>query len=248
MEELTALHYGLIAVCSLVAGTIGGVAGYGTGLLMPLVLTPLVGPEAVVPIIGASALLTNGSRVAAFRTFVEPRRALVIAAAALPGCILGAYGYALLAGRGATLLIGTVLVLMVPVRWLLAHWRTRLSHRGVAVAGAGYGVLVGGTSGSGVVLLAILLASGLNGRAVVATDAAISMALGFVKTSTFQMLGAMTPSAWLAALVVGVAAAPGAFIARRLTGALPVKAHNGILDGAIVAGGLIMVAQGLDGS
>ena len=69
-------------------------------------------------------------------------------------------------------------------------------------------MLVGGTSGSGVVLLAILLASGLNGRAVVATDAAISMILGLVKTSTFQMLGAMTPSSWLAALVVGAAAAP----------------------------------------
>ena len=245
MDELTTLHYGLIAVSALVAGTIGGVAGYGTGLIMPLVLTPLVGPEAVVPIIGASALMTNGSRVAAFRTFVEPRRALLIVAAALPGCILGAYGYAQLAGRGATLLIGAVLVLMVPARRLLSRLRAHLTHREMAAAGAGYGVLVGGTSGSGVVLLAILMASGLNGRAVIATDAAISLTLGLVKTSTFQMLGALTPSAWLAAAVVGVSAAPGAFIARRLTGARPVRVHNGILDAAIVTGGVIMVAQGL---
>ncbi len=53
----------LIAAMAIVASMIGGVAGYGTGALMPLVLVPIVGAEPVVPIIAISALFTNSSRV-----------------------------------------------------------------------------------------------------------------------------------------------------------------------------------------
>ena len=245
MGEVTALTYGLVALCALAAGTIGGVAGYGTGLLMPLVLVPVVGADAVVPIIGAAALFTNGSRIAAFRQDIDGRRALLVGAAALPTCILGAYGYTFLASRGASLLIGTVLVAMVPVRLVLQRRRGHLSDRGLAAAGTGYGLLVGGTAGSGVMLLSILMAAGLNGRSVVATDASISLVLGFVKTGTFQALGSMPASSWVMAGLVGISAAPGAFIAKRLTQALPIRVHNAILDAAIVAGGAVLIAQGL---
>ena len=58
-----------------VASIIGGVAGYGTGALMPLVLVPIVGAEPVVPIIAISALFTNTSRAIAFRDVIDWRRA-----------------------------------------------------------------------------------------------------------------------------------------------------------------------------
>jgi len=41
-----------------VSAVAGGVAGYGTGALMPLVLVPLVGAAPVVPIIAISAMFT----------------------------------------------------------------------------------------------------------------------------------------------------------------------------------------------
>ncbi|MGA8998704.1 MAG: sulfite exporter TauE/SafE family protein, partial [Pseudolabrys sp.] len=40
-----------VAAIALIASIVGGVSGYGTGALMPLVLVPLVGAEPVVPII-----------------------------------------------------------------------------------------------------------------------------------------------------------------------------------------------------
>ena len=52
-----------VAAVALVASVVGGVSGYGTGALMPLVLVPLVGAEPVVPIIAVSAMFTNSSRV-----------------------------------------------------------------------------------------------------------------------------------------------------------------------------------------
>jgi hypothetical protein len=47
------------------------------------------------------------------------------------------------------------------------------------------------------------------------------------------------------ALIIGASATPGAFIARRLTGALPIRIHNAILDAAIVCGGVLLIVQGL---
>jgi uncharacterized membrane protein YfcA len=245
IEQVSLLQYALVALCALLAGTIGGIAGYGTGLLMPLVLAPIVGAEPVVPIIGLSALLTNGSRVIAFRGDLDIRRALLIGGMALPTCMLGAYGYTFLTGRGAALTIGAFLILMVPARLLLKRLQLRLSGGGLAAAGAGYGFLVGGTAGSGVVLLSILMASGLNGRAVIATDAAISLFLGIAKSGVFQAFGALPVSSWIMALIIGVSATPGAFITKRLTQALPIHIHNAILDAAIVCGGVLLVAQAL---
>src|SRR6201993_437367 len=83
----------LITAMALVASVIGGVAGYGTGALMPLVLVPIVGPEPVVPILSLSALFTNTSRAAAFVRLVDWRRSWIVLISACPTCALGAWGY-----------------------------------------------------------------------------------------------------------------------------------------------------------
>ena len=73
-----------IAVATAQVGQFGaaGIAGYGTGALMPLVLVPIVGAEPVVPILSLSALFTNTSRVAAFWPLIDRWRALIVLVAA----------------------------------------------------------------------------------------------------------------------------------------------------------------------
>src|ERR1700679_2096147 len=90
----------LVLIIGLAAfsGIAGGVTGYGTGALMPLVLVPIVGAEPVVPIIAIAATITNLSRALAFRTSVDWRRARLVVLFAIPTCILGAWGYTLLSG------------------------------------------------------------------------------------------------------------------------------------------------------
>src|SRR6476661_6731799 len=90
-----------VAAVALIASIVGGVAGYGTGALMPLVLVPIVGAAPVVPIIAISAMFTNTARVAACRRSLDARRAAIALVAALPTCFLGAWLYTLLTGRGA---------------------------------------------------------------------------------------------------------------------------------------------------
>src|SRR5256885_4558979 len=134
------------------ASIIGGVAGYGTGALMPLVLVPIVGAEPVVPIIAISALFTNTSRATAFRHLIDWRRAAIIVVAALISTALGAWGYTMLTGRGAMLVIGSMLTLSVPLRRLSRKRGLTLSEGGLAISSVLWGFIVGGTSGAGIIL------------------------------------------------------------------------------------------------
>ncbi len=62
LSDISVLQLLLVAGVALLASAVGGLAGYGTGALMPLVLVPLVGAEPVVPIIAISSIFTNLSR------------------------------------------------------------------------------------------------------------------------------------------------------------------------------------------
>jgi uncharacterized membrane protein YfcA len=235
----------LIAAMGVLTSLIGGVAGYGTGALMPLVLVPIVGPEPVVPIIAISAMITNTSRATAFRKLIDRRRALIVLGAAAPTCVLGAYGYTRLTGAGVMILIGTMLALSVPLRRTLRSRGFHLNDKRLGVASIAWGVLVGGTSGAGIILLSMLMAAGVEGAAVIATDAVISVALGVVKLTVFGLAGVITGQVVAVALLIGLVAFPGAFLARALVERLPIHIHTAILDAVVVMGGVVMIVGAL---
>ena len=243
LTEISLAQLGLIAAMALIASVVGGFAGYGTGALMPLVLVPIVGAEPVVPILSLSALFTNTSRAAAFRHLLDWRRAVIVLFAAIPTCAVGAWAYTLLTGRGAALVIGAMLVSSVPLRRLLRRRGHILSNRGLAAASFGWGPLAGGTVGAGIILLSLLMATGLEGAAVVATDAVISIGIGMTKLATFGLAGAVNATVIAVALLIGVVAFPGAFLARALLAHLPVHLHTTLLDVVVVGGGIVMVVN-----
>jgi uncharacterized membrane protein YfcA len=245
LADLSATELLLIAGMGIFASIIGGVAGYGTGALMPLVLVPIVGPEPVVPIVAISALFTNTSRVAAFRHAIDGRRSLIVLLAAIPTAMLGAWGYTRLTGTGALLVIGSMMTLSVPLRRLSRRHGLTLSDGGLGIASVFWGVVVGGTSGAGIILLSMLMAVGLEGAAVIATDAAISVLIGIVKIAVFGVFGAVTAKVVAVALLIGVVAFPGAFLAKAIVDRLPLHVHTAILDAVVIAGGLLMIVGAL---
>ena len=211
----------LVGGMALLASIIGGLAGYGTGALMPLVLVPLIGAEPVVPIIAISAIITNISRFVAYFRYADRRRALIVIAAAALTTALGAYGYTRLTSAGAALVIGSMLMLSVPLRRLAKKREIRIGDTGLGASAVGYGVLVGGTSGSGVILLSLLMAAGLEGAAVIATDAVISIVTSIIKISVFGLAGVITAQVLAFALLIGAIAISGQGICRAHAGAYP---------------------------
>ena len=245
LADISVLQLLAIAAMGVLTSLIGGVAGYGTGALMPLVLVPIVGAEPIVPITAISALMTNTSRATAFRKAIDWRRAAIVTVAALPTCVLGAWGYTRLTSAGVLILIGTMLTLSVPLRRILRARGFHFNDRRLVIASVLWGVLVGGTSGAGVILLAMLLGAGLEGAAVIATDAVISVALGIVKIAVFGFFGVVTGQVIAVALLIGVVALPGAFLARALVERLPIHIHTAMLDGVVILGGAVMIMGAL---
>ena len=240
--DISLLQLLLVAGVALLAAVVGGLAGYGTGALMPLVLVPMIGAEPVVPIIAISAVFTNLSRTVAYLRYADRRRATIVIAAAALTTALGAYGYTRLGNAGAALLIGAMLISSVPLRRLLRRRAIRVGDTGLAVGAVGYGVVVVGTSGSGVILLSLLMAAGLEGAAVIATDAVISVATSLIKISVFGLAGVVTAQVLALALLIGAIALPGAFLARLFVERMPVHVHAAILDVAVIAGGVAMIS------
>jgi uncharacterized membrane protein YfcA len=228
-------------VVGVVTSLIGGVTGYGTGALMPLVLVPIVGPEPVVPVIAIAATITNVSRALAFRASIDWRLAGLVVLAATPTCILGAWGYTRLSGSGAMLLIGSMLVLVVVLRRTVGRYGFKIGDRGLAVGAFGWGLVVGGTNGAGVIIMSLLMAAGLAGAAVIATDAALSIVIGIVRLTTFGVAGVATAKVVAVALLIGAATFPGAFLARLMVERLPIHVHTAMLDVVVVTGGVVMI-------
>jgi uncharacterized membrane protein YfcA len=241
--DISASQFLLVACVALFASVVGGLAGYGTGALMPLVLVPLIGAEPVVPIIAISSIFTNTSRFAAYLRYADRRRAGIVIAAAALTTALGAYGYTRLTNAGAALVIGAMLISSVPMRRLLKRRDIKISDRGLAAGSVGYGVVVGGTSGSGVILLSLLMAAGLEGAAVIATDAVISVATSIIKISVFGLVGVVTAQVLAFAVLIGAFALPGAFLARAFVERMPLHVHAAILDVAVIAGGTVMIVE-----
>jgi uncharacterized protein len=235
----------LISAAAMVTSILGGVTGYGSGALMPLILVPIVGAEPVVPIIAISAIITNVSRAVAFRGAIDWRRVRLVAVAAIPTSILGSWAYTLLNGRGALLVIGTMLIAMVGLRRVLAHRGFRCGDGGLVAGGVGWGLVVGATTGSGVILLSLLMAAGLQGAAVIATDATISVLIGLVRLTVFGFTGVATSKVLAIAVMIGVSTFPGAFLARWMIARLPIHVHAVMLDVVVVLGGVVMIGNAL---
>ena len=217
--EVSLFQLALVASVALCASIVGGVSGYGTGALMPLVLVPLIGAEPVVPIIAISALFNNTSRLTAFSKYADFRRAGIVLVMAVPTCVLGAWGYSRLSSTGAALVIGAMLILSVPLRRHLKKRDFQVGDRGLALGSLGYGVI--------------------------ATDAAVSIVIGVVKTSVFGLAGVLTAQVVSFALLIGIVALPGAFLARTFVERMPMHVHTAILDVVVLLGGVVMVAAAL---
>jgi len=226
-----------VGVVAFAASILGGLAGYGTGLVLPVVLAPVVGVANVVPVMALAMVLNNGSRVAAFWRDVQwphVRRVLLLG---LPACVAGAYGYTLLDARWVALLIGLFLLASIPLRRALQRANYELGARGEVGAGAGFGFINGGMTGTGVLLISLLMAGGVQGAGLIATDATISVIMGLFKVAIFGGFARLDASLAIAGLLIGLCTTPGAFVARRLLTLIPAGVHTLLMEAVVLVGG-----------
>ena len=235
-----------VGIVAFFAAVLGGMAGYGTGLILPIALAPVIGVANIVPVMAVAMMINNASRALAFRhdiQWLHVRRMLWLG---LPACLIGAWGYTRLDARWIALLLGLFLLASIPLRRLLQRTRMQLAARGEVVAGGAFGFIEGGMTGTGVILISLLMAAGVQGAALIATDAVVSTLMGLAKVLLFGGVARLDASMVVTGALVGLCTAPGAFVARALLRRLPQQLHLHIMEAVVVLGGLAFLWRAFD--
>ena len=76
---------------------------------------------------------------------------------------------------------------------------------------------------------------------MIATDAAISVLVHLVQVAVFGVAGVIDAKVLAVALIIGVCAIPGAFVARAIVDRISIHVHTAILDAVVLLGGGLMV-------
>ncbi len=87
------------------------------------------------------------------------------------------------------------------------------------------------------ILISLLMASGVQGAGLIATDAIISALMGLSKVAIFGGFDRLDASLAVAGLLIGLCTMPGAFVARRLLDRIPARVHVRVMEAVVVAGG-----------
>ena len=107
----TPLQALLLLAAAFFAAFVGGMSGFGTGMIVTLFIAPIVGPKAVIPVLSAFMTCTNASRVWFFRDGLDWKSVLLIAGPAVPATMLGAMLYVRIESQWIQVLLGLSLIL-----------------------------------------------------------------------------------------------------------------------------------------
>lgn len=229
--------FALVAVIAFSMSVIGGLSGYGIGLILPAFLAPVVGVVATIPVMSVAMIFANASRVWVYRHAMSWRYVGLLLAVSLPMALIGSIVYTHLSADTIATVLGVFMIVSVPLRRRLQRGGFTLGARGLAGVGAVYGLLAGGMSGSGLFMAAGLMAAGVHGAALIATDAAVSTAINLLKVGVFGGYSMYSADLVVAGVVIGLCTVPGAFVARRIMDRLPIHVHIWIMEVLIVCGG-----------
>ncbi|HET7889230.1 MAG TPA: sulfite exporter TauE/SafE family protein, partial [Bradyrhizobium sp.] len=187
------MSFVFVLAVGLVAGTISGIVGTGSSIMLMPVLIYTYGPKQAVPIMAVAAVMSNLSRILAWYREVDWRACAAYSIPAVPAAALGARTLLVLPSRLVDIAIGSFLITMVPVRHWLAGHQLKFSLWHLAIGGAVVGYLTGIVVSTGPLSVPLFLFYGLAKGAFLATEAASSLGMYVSKSVTFQRLGALTP-------------------------------------------------------
>jgi uncharacterized protein len=230
-----------VLTIGLIAGTLSGIVGTGSSIMLMPVLVYEYGPKQAVPIMAVAAVMANLSRILAWWREVDWRACAAYSVTGIPAAALGARTLLVLPSHAVDIAIGLFLIAMVPARhWLARHeLKLRLWH--LALGGALIGYITGIVVSTGPLSVPLFLFYGLTKGAFLATEAASSLGLYLSKSVTFQRFGALTSDVALKGLVAGSSLMFGAFIAKRFVLKLEPEVFRRVMDGIMLVAGISML-------
>jgi uncharacterized membrane protein YfcA len=235
------LNYVFVLAVGLIAGTISGIVGTGSSIMLVPVLVYEFGPKQAVPIMAVAAIMANLSRILAWWREVDWRACAAYSVTGIPAAALGARTLLVLPSRAVDITIGLFLIAMVPIRHWLAKHDLKLSLWHLALGGALIGFLTGIVVSTGPLSVPLFVFYGLTKGAFLATEAASSLGLYFSKSVTFERFGALNWDVAIKGLIAGSSLMVGAFVAKRFVLKLDPNVFRLVLDAIMIMAGLSML-------
>lgn len=239
------MDYALILLVGLVAGTLSGIVGFGSSLMLMPVLVLSFGPRAAVPVMAIASVMANLARVLAWWREIDWRACLAYAATAVPGAALGARTLFIVPPRTAEIALGVFFLAMIPLRRRLAAGGTRILIAHLLAVGFFVGFVTGIVVSTGPITAPLFLAYGLTKGAFIATEAAASLFVFGAKTAVFRVLGALPLDIIVKGFVTGASLMIGAFIAKRFVVAMAPEQFALLMDGIMLLSGTALLWSAL---
>ena len=230
-----------IAALAVVAAIVSGMSGFGTGVILAAALVPLIGVKAVIPVLAVAGIIINGGRFWFYRAHIDRRTLVLVLATSLPFLVLGTWIYSILDARALGIVLGLAVIAFVPLRRMLHSRKVVLGATGLAVGSGVFGLATGITTGTGMIMVSLLLGSGLATPAVLATDAMVSIVLDIAKAALFQRFDLLDAAAFFTGVVIGVASIPGSALAAWLVSRMGARLHVMFMEALILIGGASML-------
>jgi uncharacterized membrane protein YfcA len=239
------VNFVFVCTVGLLAGTISGIVGTGSSIMLMPVLVWQFGPKEAVPIMAVAAVMANLSRILAWWREVDWRATAAYSITGIPAAALGARTLLVLPSHAVDLSIGLFLIAMLPVRHWLARHAFTINLWQLALGGAIIGYITGIVVSTGPLSVPLFLFYGLAKGAFLATEAASSLGLYISKSVTFQRFGALDMEVLVKGLIAGSSLMAGAFIAKRYVLKLNPDTFRLVMDGIMIVAGTSMVLSGL---
>ncbi len=243
LEDVSVLDFALVGGIAFATAVLGGVSGYGVGLILPIFVAPVVGVTGVIPVMAVAMFFTNFSRVWVYRAHLRLDAWAIVIATGTPSAVLGAWIYVQLPARWIAAAIGGFLIVALILRRVLQRHRFAIGRPGLALVGVVYGTISGGMTGAGLILIAFLLAAGIEGAALIVTDAAVSVVFNLVKIVVFGTTATMTVPLFLAGCLIGLCTVPGTFVAGWIMERVALRVHVLMIEAIVAFGGVWFLAQ-----
>jgi uncharacterized membrane protein YfcA len=234
-----------ILAVGLVAGTLSGIVGFGSSIMLMPVLVIAFGPLQAVPIMAIAAIMANLSRIIVWWRDVNWRTCAAYSATAVPCAALGALTLLSLPTRIIEAALGVFFIAMIGVRrWMAAH-RLKISLAQLALIGVPVGYLTGVVVSTGPLTAPIFLAAGLVKGAFLSTEAAASLAVYLAKAVIFRSFGALPLEIAVKGLITGSTLMAGAFIAKRFVLKMEPDQFRLLMDALMLLSGLTLLCTAL---
>ncbi len=232
-----------VLTVGLIAGTISGIVGFGSSIMLMPVLVLSYGPRQAVPIMAVAAIMANLSRIMVWWRSVDWRAAAAYSVAGIPAAAAGARTLLVLPSHIVEAALGAFFLLMIPLRrWLIARdFKLGLWH--LAAIGLVVGYVTGIVVTTGPITAPVFLAYGLVKGAFLATEAAGSLAVYLSKAVVFRTFGALPTDAVIKGLLIGSSLMAGSYIARPFVLKLDPRQFRLLMDALMFVAGVTMLCS-----